>query len=125
MLIISMVGFGKGETLAEAEGNYKVEGSGKPRLEYYLNKSIPFNESEHQKAYIYGNAFLKGLEANTFSPDFTDCYNGILQFAFLELPMMSIRMHYGNTNDNIFNTTKLVKKVTQHLSVCVSMVEGL
>lgn len=44
---------------------------------------------------------------------------------FKEFPIMQIRYHYGNLNDNMFNTTKLIRNMTQHLDICTRMVEDM
>mgnify|MGYP001591393701 CR=1 FL=1 len=38
---------------------------------------------------------------------------------------MQIKYHYGDTDDNIYNTTKLIKNMTQKMLTCAYMGEGI
>ena len=90
-----------------------------------MNASVKFNTTLFNAIFTNGNAFLTGLNAATFSGNMTACFNDWLWFGFRELPLMQIKYHYGDTDDNIFNTTKLISTITSKLLVCAYMVENL
>lgn len=85
----------------------------------FLNESVYFNTTLYEPIFNNGRAFLKGLDADHFSRHFEDCYSDWVWFAFKELPIMQIKYHYGDTDDNIFNTTKLINNITGKLITCV------
>lgn len=54
----------------------------------------------------YGGAFLQGSQANNYAANATECLNRGLNFWFTEVLTLQWRYFYGNTDDNVFNTTR-------------------
>lgn len=89
-----------------------------------LNSTVEFNVTAYDRVFVLGNALLKGMEIDDISKNSTDCFNAWLYFYFRELPVMEIKYHYGDTDDNIFNTSRLIGNMTKKLSTCAYMIEG-
>ena len=53
-----------------------------------------------------GGAFLQGSQANNYAANSTNCFNRALNFWFTEVLTLQWRYFYGNTDDNIFNSTR-------------------
>lgn len=104
--------------LGKATKAYPIEGN-------YLNESVYFNTTMYEPVFKNGNAFLRGLNSDAFNKNISVCYNDWVWFAFKELPIMQIKYHYGDTDDNIFNTTGLINNITGKLLSCAYMTEGL
>lgn len=97
----------------------------KPLLGDYLNTTVHFNASKEYNVTTFGHAFLTGMQADDFSGNSTTCFDSILYFYYHELPLMQIRYHYGDTDDIVFNTTRLIYNISNHLTVCTNVFEGL
>ena len=50
-------------------------------------------------------AFLKGSSADTYAANATRCFNRSLYLWFHQIPLLEWRYYYGNTQDNIYNTS--------------------
>jgi hypothetical protein len=105
-------------------GKVDHENRKNPLVRDYLNSTVHFNLTQYQFVTQYGNAFLSGMDANAFSSNVSNCFNAWVDFYYKELPLMDIRYYYGDTDDIIFNTTKLVLNITKHLAVCTDMADG-
>ena len=71
-----------------------------------LNFTLDINQSQELNMSLYGNAFLKGLDANTLlSANTTSCFNDALWFYYHELPLSQIKIYYSSFDDMLFNTT--------------------
>jgi hypothetical protein len=91
-----------------------------------MNYSLPINQTQEQNLTIYGNAFIKGLEANTIlSANTSACFNDVLWFYYHELPLQQIKMYYGSFDDMLFNTTQLIANMSMDLMICTSMAEDI
>jgi hypothetical protein len=78
----------------------------------------PINYAGQYNWTTYGDVFLKGLEADTFAQNTSNCYNRFIYFYYYEIPLIQIRYYYGDTHDNFFNTTELISNLSNHLMVC-------
>ena len=67
---------------------------------------------------------LIGLQATTYSANASFCANRALYFSYEELDLIKMRYRYGNAEQNFFNTTKLLKNISNTAFVCVDAVEN-
>lgn len=58
---------------------------------------------------------MVGLESKTFATNATTCYDSWVSFYYTELMHAEIAFHYGDTDDIVFNSTKLIGSVAEHL----------
>ena len=73
----------------------------------------------------YGLIFINTLELNADAPNTTNCFRRGLNFWFQELNLIKYRYMYGSFEDNVYNTTKLMKNISNTLWVCTDMLENL
>ena len=66
----------------------------------------------------FGVALLKGLELDYFAANSTACYLSWVDFYYIELLVIQYRYYYGDTVDQVFNTTALISNVSDHLITC-------
>ena len=77
-----------------------------------LNHTVYFNTSAYEQVRTDGHALLRGMKMSEVSPNGQKCLDAALHLYFKELPIMQIRYHYGNMNNNMLNTTKLIRNIT-------------
>jgi uncharacterized protein YjbI with pentapeptide repeats len=83
------------------------------------------NESFKANVTINMMAFLKGSNANFYGSNFTNCATRGLDFTFGSLNQLQWRYYYGNTEDNVYNTTLYMANASNVMLVCVDAVENL
>jgi hypothetical protein len=72
-----------------------------------------------------GGAFLQGSQANNYAANSTNCFNRGLNFWFTELLTLQWRYFYGNTDDNVFNSTRQLSNLTNTMMVCFDTLENM
>lgn len=85
---------------------------------------VKLNLTLMEEVFDGGNAFLSGSKADLYAINSSECYNRMVGFYFNELPLLQIRYYYGDTVDQVFNTTLLVQNVSQHVLVCSSALQN-
>jgi len=67
---------------------------------------------------------MAGLRANSYAANATNCFRRSSNFYHREIPLLNIRYEYGDTRDNILNTTLLVRNASNHMMVCMDALEN-
>ena len=93
-------------------------------MEAYLNTTVDYNDKDKNEAIKYGHAFFAGLETKTFATNATACYDSWIYFYYTELMHLEIALHYADIDDIVFNSTKLVGSVAEHMQLCTSFFQG-
>ncbi len=84
-----------------------------------------FNFTYENLTQTYGNAFLRGAQANNYAANATNCFRRAVNFWFTEIPLLQWRYFYGSFDDNLFNTTRAISNGTNVLMVCFDAFENL
>jgi hypothetical protein len=74
---------------------------------------------------LYTLSFLEGSRANNYGSNFTNCANRGLDFFFRSLNQLQWRYFYGNTEDNVYNTTLYLANASNVMLVCIDGFENL
>ena len=87
-----------------------------------INTTFNINSTNEYNLTVFGNAFLKGMDANgILSPNTTNCFNDWIWFYYHEVPITQIKYYYGSFDDILFNTTELIANMSVDMMVCTSM----
>ena len=81
---------------------------------------IPTHKEARQKFL----AFEKGFKGNEVTPYFKACGLMSLQYAYYELPVYKVKMHYADFGDSVFNTTLMLQNTSEVLTTCTRSVES-
>ncbi len=89
-----------------------------------MNSSWVINNSLEGNTTAFGNAFLRGLNADKLlSGNSSLCLNNWIWFYYHELPTYEIKYYYGAFDDILFNTTKLISNMTYDLMLCTDVLQ--
>lgn len=96
----------------------------KPHLQGYLNSTIKFNDNKTIDAVKYGHAVLAGFETPQFATNLTNCYDGFASFVLDDIQHIQIAYLYSDTDDAVFNTTRVIGRLAQKTKTCLSFFQG-
>jgi hypothetical protein len=82
--------------------------SKKYHLADYLNSTMNFNDNATLNNIGYTHAVFAGFETSSFATNLTACYDGWIDFVFTDIKSLEIKYYYGDTNDKVFNTTRVI-----------------
>lgn len=90
-----------------------------------MNKLYPYvrPELEYNVTTDVGS-FLKGMNANKFAANSTECFKRGVNSYFTELPTLMWRYEYGTFQEQVFNTTLYWRNTTNTAMVCLDAVEN-
>jgi hypothetical protein len=73
-------------------------------------------------SYFY--AILDGADMDYYASNSTECYERIINFVYYELPVFMIRLDYADHRDYMFNSTYLMRNVSNMAWTCVDAGEN-
>jgi len=79
----------------------------------------------YEQGRIHFRAFDQGFTGDQYARNFTTCSYSILDWVYKEIATYKIKLHYGNYDNHVTNTTLFLKNTTTILHVCTDVVENI
>jgi len=73
----------------------------------------------------YGHAAMVGANLSWFAPNSTACFDRALNMVQYDFDLLMIKLMYGDTKNNILNSTLFLRNASEVGYVCIDTVENL
>lgn len=80
------------------------------------------NMTSYELSQMKFDAFAKGMDADMFAANFTNCGDMYLELSYIQWPVYSIKLGYADFGDYYFNTTLIAMNTSDTLYYCTDTV---
>lgn len=82
-------------------------------------------QTDYEKVLNNFRYFNHGFKGDELALNFSNCAEQGAYWKWLELQTYSIKVKFGNADQNIFNTTMFLQNTTDMLSICTDAAENI